>query len=260
MMPATADRPKPMVRVNGTYIISTLIDALLAAGVEDIGQWPRILLAASGLCAGFLFDIKSRKYMGVAMYCVMILSTLCIAVQRLSGPFLLGLVVFYMSAGFFAVFFTAGFMELSRYMRVPGLWAGMGRAVNNLTAALIANPVLMLISGKDDFAVIALLLALFVFISITAFFYTSRRYLFLNQPKSENAGAETTEEKLRRFAEAYSFTDREAEAFRYLVMTEDTIQGIAGQMYISKRTLERHRRRMKMWNPFRLPTGIRMKR
>ena len=36
MMPATADRPKPMVRVNGTYIISTLIDALLAAGVEDI--------------------------------------------------------------------------------------------------------------------------------------------------------------------------------------------------------------------------------
>ena len=36
MMPATADRPKPMVRVNGTYIISTLLDALLAAGVEDI--------------------------------------------------------------------------------------------------------------------------------------------------------------------------------------------------------------------------------
>ena len=36
MMPATADRPKPMVKVNGTYIISTLLDALLAAGVEDI--------------------------------------------------------------------------------------------------------------------------------------------------------------------------------------------------------------------------------
>lgn len=36
MMPATADRPKPMVRVNGTYIISTLLEALLAAEVEDI--------------------------------------------------------------------------------------------------------------------------------------------------------------------------------------------------------------------------------
>lgn len=36
MMPATADRPKPMVTVNGRPIISTLLDALLAAGVDDI--------------------------------------------------------------------------------------------------------------------------------------------------------------------------------------------------------------------------------
>lgn len=36
MMPATADRPKPMVKVNGRYIVSTLIDALMSAGVTDI--------------------------------------------------------------------------------------------------------------------------------------------------------------------------------------------------------------------------------
>lgn len=36
MMPATADRPKPMVKVNGRYIVSTLIDALMTAGVTDI--------------------------------------------------------------------------------------------------------------------------------------------------------------------------------------------------------------------------------
>ena len=36
MMPATADRPKPMVRVNGVRIIDTLLDALLAVGIEDI--------------------------------------------------------------------------------------------------------------------------------------------------------------------------------------------------------------------------------
>lgn len=36
MMPATADRPKPMVKVNGKYIVSTLIDALLSAGITDI--------------------------------------------------------------------------------------------------------------------------------------------------------------------------------------------------------------------------------
>lgn len=36
MMPATADRPKPMVSVNNRPIITTLLDALIAAGVEDI--------------------------------------------------------------------------------------------------------------------------------------------------------------------------------------------------------------------------------
>ena len=36
MMPATADRPKPMVTVNGVRIIDTLLDALVGAGIADI--------------------------------------------------------------------------------------------------------------------------------------------------------------------------------------------------------------------------------
>lgn len=36
MMPATADRPKPMVTVNGKYIIETLLDSLTAVGITDI--------------------------------------------------------------------------------------------------------------------------------------------------------------------------------------------------------------------------------
>lgn len=36
MMPATADRPKPLVTVNRVRIIDTLIDALIAVGIEDI--------------------------------------------------------------------------------------------------------------------------------------------------------------------------------------------------------------------------------
>lgn len=36
MMPATAERPKPMVTVNGRHIIETLLDALVAADIQDI--------------------------------------------------------------------------------------------------------------------------------------------------------------------------------------------------------------------------------
>ena len=36
MMPATADRPKPMVTVNGVRILDTLLDALVSVGITDI--------------------------------------------------------------------------------------------------------------------------------------------------------------------------------------------------------------------------------
>jgi len=36
MLPATADRPKPLVTVNGRAILETLLDALVAAGITDI--------------------------------------------------------------------------------------------------------------------------------------------------------------------------------------------------------------------------------
>lgn len=36
MMPATADRPKPLVTVNGVRILDTLLDAIVAVGIYDI--------------------------------------------------------------------------------------------------------------------------------------------------------------------------------------------------------------------------------
>ena len=53
-----------------TCVFSTLDNAVTlvhSSGVMDIGQWPRILLALSGISAGFVFDVKDRKYMGFVM-------------------------------------------------------------------------------------------------------------------------------------------------------------------------------------------------
>lgn len=226
-----------------TFIFSTLDSAVTlvhANGTVDIGQWPRILLALSGLAAGFVFDIKNRKYMGLVMYCVMVLSTICIVVLKLAGPFLVGLIVFYLSAGFFAVFFTSGFMELARHMKIPELWAGMGRAVNNITAAVIANLVLTLLSSDSSIAVIVLVLFLFVAVSIVAAAYTFQKKAFMEQLITDAADAVSEKEKLRKFSEVFSFTEREAEVFGCLVNTEDSVQAIAESLYVSRRTLERY--------------------
>lgn len=226
-----------------TFIFSTLDNAVTLAhanGTMDIGQWPRILLALSGLTAGFIFDIKNRKYMGLIMYCIMILSTICIVVLKFAGPFLVGLIVFYLSAGFFAVFFTSGFMELARHMRTPALWAGMGRAINNITAAVIANLVLTLLSSDSSIAVIVLVLFLFVAVSIVAAAYTFQKKAFMEKLITDAADAVSEKEKLRKFSEVFSFTEREAEVFGCLVNTEDSVQAIAESLYVSRRTLERY--------------------
>lgn len=226
-----------------TCIFSTLDNAVTlvhSSGEMDIGQWPRILLAFSGLVAGFVFDFKNRKYMGIIMYCVMVLSTICIAILRFSGSFLVGLIVFYLSTGFFSVFFTCGFMEISRYMKVPKLWAGMGRAVNNMTAAVIANPVLLLLSSDCDLVTIVLILVLFVAVSIVAVMYTFQKKIFLEELIATVTEEINDEEKLRNFSELFSFTERESEVFDRLVDTEDNNQEIAESLFVSRRTLERH--------------------
>lgn len=226
-----------------TFIFSTLDNAVTlhhASGATDIGQSPRILLALSGLVAGFLFDIKERKYMSIIMYCVMILSTISLVIIQFSAPFLIGLTVFYLSAGFFAVFFTTSFMELAEYTKSPTLFAGLGRAVNNVTAAAITGGSLSLLSSNNNILIIIVELVLFTSISIVMLIYTSKRNLLLAEPKIESTKKADHEENFKIINENYSFTPREAEVFKLLVTTDDDLQTIADEMYISKRTLERH--------------------
>lgn len=150
---------------------------------------------------------------------------------------MLGLMIFYLSAGFFAVFFVTAFMEIARYMKISELWSGMGRAVNNLTAAIIVSPVLALLSSDSNLSAIILILVLFVAVSIVSVIYTVQKNDFIKQQTIEVIDEK---EKLRKFSELYSFTDRETEVFEQLVNTEDSIQVIAENIYVSKRTLERY--------------------
>lgn len=224
-------------------LFSTLDSAVTLVhsdGIADIGQGARILLAFSGLAAGFIFDISNRKYTGIIMYCIMILSTLCIVLLEFSKPFVAVLIVFYLSAGFFAVFFTSEFMELSQYVRIPELWAGMGRAVNNITAAVIASFVLQLLSSDNNLLKIILILVLFVLVSIMSVIYTFEKYYFIQQFTHHTDEVTNEQDKLHKLTTQYSFTEREGEVFSYLVTTEDNIQTISEHMHVSRRTLERY--------------------
>ena len=51
-----------------------------AAGSADVGQWPRLLLAGSGLLAGVFYDSLEHRYENILMYCMTVLSAFCIVV------------------------------------------------------------------------------------------------------------------------------------------------------------------------------------
>lgn len=226
-----------------TCIFSTLDNAVTlyhANGVVNIGQWPRILLALSGLFAGFLFDMAGRKYMSMVMYCVMILSATCLVILQFAGPFTAGLIIFYLSAGFFAVFFTASFMEIARYTKMPELWAGLGRAVNNLVAAVITGGSLALLHSGNNIAITTIELLLFVLASVTAFIYTNMRRSFFEKLDAKDKNKLSNSERLQKLSEQFSLTPREAEVFGLLVNTDDSLQIIADNLYVSRRTLERY--------------------
>lgn len=209
-----------------------------AQGKADIGQWPRLLLALSGLSAGFLFDIKERRYMNVIMYCVTLLSTVCVAVIECGGPFVIGLIVFYLSAGFFVVFFTVGFMDLSHCMNTPKLWAGLGRAVNNGCAVVTGALSVTLLQSQSDMAKIIMALILFALISICIFIYSNQfRFETYLEDKGEEKRAEL---KFLQFSEEYLLTEREREVLKVLLVSDDNIQDIAEQLFVSRAALYRH--------------------
>ena len=224
-------------------VFSTLDNAvtfLHATGEVNIEEFPRVLLALSGLLGGIIFDFKDRRFMSMIMYCVMLLSTICIIVLKYSESLLIGLLIFYMTSGFFVVFFTASFMEIASYMKFPDLWAGLGRAVNNLAAVILSRSSLVLINSQGNLMVVVLVICLFVIVTIIASTYSLQRKVLIEKLGESKIALFSKEEKLLKIKEQYTFTPREIEVFEYLTSTEDSVQDIANNMYISKRTLERY--------------------
>ena len=212
------------------------------AGGGDVGQWPRLLLAGSGLLAGILFDSREHRYVNLFMYCVTVLSVLCIVVLENGGSFRAGLAVFYLSAGFFVVFFTSSFMRLSARMKCPRLWAGLGRAVNNICAFGTGSLSLLLLKSGSPVVKDSILLGLLVLISILFFLYSGviRPGERKKEAGEKESDQRSEEERLRIFADSFSLTEREREVLEVLLVSDENVQDIAEELMISRAALYRH--------------------
>lgn len=164
-----------------------------AHGTIAVQTWPRLFLAASDLAAGIVFDLAERRYMGLVMLGIAVLSTSSILAVEAGADPNLGLVVFYLSSDFFVTFFTATFTQLAPRMHAPALWAGMGRAANNACAFTTSGVSLALVTSGNVALIMIGALMLLVAASVA---FVAAGLFRLPQTKQEREHQQRAEEAL----------------------------------------------------------------
>lgn len=217
-----------------------------AHGTIAVQTWPRLFLAASGLAAGLIFDLAERRYMGLVMLGIAVLSTISILAVEAGADPNLGLVVFYLSSGFFVTFFTATFTQLAPHMHAPALWAGMGRAANNACAFTTSGISLALVTSGN----VALIMigALVLLVAACAAFVAAGLFRLpqteqereREQLAEEVLAAPTVEEQRQAFIANHALTPREVDVLIAVTQDERPLKQVAEELGISMRMVQRH--------------------
>ena len=214
-----------------------------AHGTIAVQTWPRLFLAASGLVAGIVCDLAERRYMGLIMLGVTVLSTISILAVEAGADPNLGLIVFYLSSGFFVTFFTATFTQLAPRMHAPALWAGMGRAANNVCA--FTTSLALVTSGNVALIMIGALMLLVAasvaFVAAGLFCLPQTEQEREHQQRAEEAlAAPSIEEQRQAFIVNHALTPREVDVLVAVTQDERPLKQIAEELGISMRMVQRH--------------------
>lgn len=217
-----------------------------AHGTIAVQTWPRLFLAASGLVAGIVFDLAERRYMGLVMLGVTVLSTISILAVEAGADPNLGLIVFYLSSGFFVTFFTATFTQLAPRMHTPALWAGMGHAANNVCAFTTSGISLALVTSDNVAlimigALVLLVAACAAFVAAGLFRLPQTEQERKHQQLAEKPlAAPTIEEQRQAFIANHALTPREVDVLIAVTQDERPLKQIAEELGISMRMVQRH--------------------
>lgn len=130
---------------------------------------PRVLMAVGGFAGGVLFDLHRARYLGIAMFWMMLLSVGAMLGVEAGGPYVVGEVVYFLGSGMFMTFYTTVFIWIAPFLRAPDLWCSMGRALNNVTAIALGVPTLLVINLTSPIAVVVLLIPLIIGINALLF-------------------------------------------------------------------------------------------
>ena len=229
-------------------VLFNVLDSITPLGVPWVNQfaevWPRLVVAVCGVVAGVFFDIDRRRHMGTVVLCVAFLATAAALAAGSGLNITVCRVVFYAGSGIFAVFYLSLFIWLAAYMRVPQLWAGMGKLISNVVALIVAIPSAAL-AQTNDMALTSLAFVLFaaVLILMTRAGMLTPDHESAEKPDQESpemAPPRTPEETLAAFCESYGLTKRESDVLAAVVSDERPLKHVAAELGVGLRTVQHH--------------------
>lgn len=238
-------------------LVDGVVVAKHAEGSLCASAYARLFYGFSLLAAGFVADFKERKYIALVTVCTLFVSTISTAFISGEETFFWATAFLYMYSGFYVLYFTISFLDIAPRESNPALWAGMGRVLRSLTAAVTAIPVSLLYEkwGSGVLVVGSCLLSVITLLVLgreivqSLFGSELENSVVAQEGKEQEAGQklpleasrkETGLEVLKRYADERSLTPREAEVLEKLLTTEDGVQEIADSMYVSRRALQRY--------------------
>ena len=130
--------------------------------------------------------------------------------------------------------------DASYRMEDGRLWAGMGRAANNLGAVITGVASVSLLTGENHILTAVLALVLFVLISVALLWYYSCTQIVKAPEGMESREMSGSQSRLERFAKYFDLTEREQEVLQLLLLSDDGMQEIADSLFVSRAMLYRH--------------------
>lgn len=186
---------------------------------------PRVLMAVGGFAGGVLFDLHRARYLGIAMFWMMLLSVGAMLGVEAGGPYVVGEVVYFLGSGVFMTFYTTVFIWIAPFLRAPDLWCSMGLALNNVTAIALGVPTLLVINLTSPIAVVALLIPLIIGINALLF---AAGMLDLNpRPRGGETGGRAGKQAGAPPGSAGNITPGQAAASERTPVVSEAAHGIA---------------------------------
>ena len=224
-----------------TGMIDSVLTAFNAEKAYNVYSGVRLFYALGLMAAGFIADIRARKYLPLATVCAMLLSSVCMFLLSEEVGYFAGTALMYLYSGFYVVFFTVMFLDFAPKSGCPALWAGMGRIVRSFTVAATVLPAFQVYGalGSTALAVGSCLVSIAILLVLLP--HIGQAVTESGQDKELPPPQELSpQERLKRYAQRCSLTPRETEVLELLLTTDDDLQRIADSLYISRRMVQRY--------------------